>query len=239
MLATPIMPNESLRGKIAGLQGELSGLRAQVRQMEAILQQHRPRELQIRDVTGKLRRYSALAQFTGTAGDLNYGMPFEVKNVSPNSAAPTVAVYRHSYLRRHLGATSVLKIDGLDDGKGGGHFRVGYLDIIWLEITFENGAPAKAQIQHGGSGWDDFPEPVKFENLGYDSPVPYRQTRAYIAVAQVVENDEADTYDPPGIILNEDLMASQYLNTHLVLLDTCYQNMQCLYPFPSAGPVRP
>lgn len=227
------MPGENLLPKVSRLTGDVGSLESRLRRMETLLEQFRPQFLQIKDINGKLRRYSALARFEGTATDLNYGLPFEIKDVSQNNNA-RVTVYRHSSLRRSLGANDRLIITGLDDGNGGGGFGVGLYDIIWLEIDVQDGYPQSARIGHGRSGWADYPEPVKFEYGNEDQP---KQTKAYVAIAQIVEDDASDLFDPPGIPLPRGMMVSQYLNSHLVMLDTCYQNSQCIYPFPHAGPV--
>lgn len=232
-MAGPLLPGENLAPKVSRIIGDIGSLEARLRRIETLLEQFRPQFLKIKDINGKLRRYSALARFEGTASDLNYGMPFEIKDVSVKNN-PRVTVYRHSSLRRSLRANDRLIIRGLDDGKGGGAFSVNLFDIIWLDITVENGQAKSAKIGHGRRGWDGYPEPVKFVQKDYDE---FIQTKAFIAIAQIVENDENDLFDPPGIPLPGGLMVSQYLNSHLVMLDTCYQGIQCIYPFPHAGPV--
>jgi hypothetical protein len=228
------MPGENLAPKVSRVIGDISSLEARCRRLETLLEQFRPQFLQIKDINGKLRRYSALARFDGTASDLNYGLPFEIKDVS-SKGSPRVTVYRHSSLRASLLANDRVIITGLDDGKGQGAFGVGLYDIIWLEITVKNGKATSAKINHGRNGWEDYPEPVKFESGKEEDEII--QTKAYIAIAQIVEDDESDLFDPPGIPLPKGLMVSQYLNSHLVMLDTCYNNVQCIYPFPHAGPV--
>lgn len=229
MAGTLPIPGENLAPKVSRIIGDIGSLEARFRRIETLLEQFRPQFLKIKDINGKLRRYSALARFEGTASDLNYGMPFEIKDVSIKNK-PRVTVYRHSSLRRSLVANDRLRISGLDDGKGGGAFSVRLFDLIWLDITVEDGEAKSAKIDHGFSGWENYPQPVKFDSEG-------KQTNAYVAIAQIVENDENDLFDPPGIPLPKGLMVSQYLNSHLVMLDTCYHNTQCIYPFPHAGPV--
>jgi hypothetical protein len=228
------MPGENLAPKVSRLTGDISSLEARFRRLETLLEQFRPQFVQIQDINGKLRRYSALARFDGTATDLNYGMPFEIKDVSSKNI-PRVTVYRHSSLRRSLRANDRIIIKGLDDGKGQGAFRVGLYDLIWLEITVEDGVAKSAKIEHGRSGWEDYPEPVKFKQV--DDGDEFVQTKAFICIAQIVEDDKSDVFDPPGTPLPKGLMVSQYLNSHLVMLDTCYNNVQCIYPFPHVAPV--
>ena len=227
------MPGENLTPKVSRLTGDVGSLEGRVRRMETLLEQFRPQFLQIKDINGKLRRYSALARFEGTANDLNYGLPFEIKDVSRNNQ-PQVAVYKHSSLRRSLRANDRLIITGLDNENGNGNFSVANGDMIWLEIDVQNGAPQSAQIRHGSAGWDGYPEPVKFDSGNEDQP---KQTKAFIAIAKITTFEETLDNRPPGLPLPNNLMVSQYLNSHLVMLDTCYGNIQCIYPFPHAGPV--
>ena len=75
---------------------------------------------------------------------------------------------------------------------------------------------------------------MKFDSGNEDQP---KQTKAFIAIAKITTFEETLDNRPPGLPLPNNLMVSQYLNSHLVMLDTCYGNIQCIYPFPHAGPV--
>lgn len=227
------MPGENLSLKISRITSEVNSLESRLRRIETVLEQFRPQFLQIKDISGKLRRYSALARFEGTATDLNYGLPFEIKDVS-KANTPRVAVYKHSSLRKSLLATDRQVISGLDDGKGNGDFSVSEGTLIWLEISFKNGNVNSAKIEHGEK-WGNYPEPMKFEQNA-DSGQEL-QAKAFVPIAKIVKFEESLDNRPPGIALPKDLMVSQYLNTHLVMLNTCYQNIQCIYPFPHAGQV--
>ncbi len=231
-MAGPLpMPGENLQPKVSRLTGDVGTLEARLRRMETLLDQFRPQFLQIKDINGKLRRYSALARFEGTASDLDYGLPFEIKDVS-TQGNPRVAVYKHSSLRKSLRANDRLVITGLDDGLGQGNFSVSKDTLIWLEINVQDGQSQSAKIDHGKE-WEGFPEPVKFEN----SDQGQKQTKAFIAIAKIVDFETTLDNRPPGLPLPQKLMVSQYLNSHLVMLDTCYNNVQCIYPFPHAGQV--
>jgi hypothetical protein len=226
------MPGENLTPRVARLQGDVATLEARLRSVESLLAQYRPDNVMLKDINGTLRRYSALARFQGTTTDLDFGLPFEIKDVSTREAV-RVCVYKHSSLRKSLAANDRMTISGLDDGLGQGGFSVGLWDLIWLEVSFTDGSPTSAEINHGAGGWSSFPVPVEFTGTGEDK----KQTKAYIAIAQIVDPSNDEAFEPPGIPLRDNLMVSQYLTSHLALLDICYEDTTCKYPFPHSGPV--
>jgi hypothetical protein len=225
------MPGENLQPKVAALMAELASVSSRLRQAETLLEQFRPTFLQIKDINGKLNRYQVLARPNGTATDLQFGFPFEIKDVSENDT-PRVTVYRHSTLRRSLKADDQLPITGLDAPGSAAGFTVGDGEIIWLDITVSDGEATEANIDNGSGGWPDFPEPVKFEGEDADK----KQTHAYLAIAQVVPYNADDRFGAPGIELPQGLMVRQHVSTHLLLRDVCYDGRAIIYPFPFAGP---
>jgi len=226
----PLLPNEVPTQKINDLSQELTTLKNKVLQLEQFLEQYQPQNIVVQDINGKLKPYSALAKANGAVSNFLSGLPFEIKDVSEKENEHKAQLFYASFIKPQINqADTFIDIQGIDD-----KFDVRANDWFYIELTFDPASDKEptAKLKKESSLWSAFPEVVEYNDDG-------DQTSAYIAVAKITTKEQGQSYEEIyGVDIGENLMATSYLRSNLVLLNCCVDGRAARYPFPDgAAPI--
>jgi hypothetical protein len=207
-----------------------SGLRSSIAEKWAFgakreAERYREMHFTARDITGKPQKFIGQLRHGGTSREyIRYGHPFEIFDTSKSEDDISIGVSPASSLKDGLIANAKVPIQGLLNLDSNGEFinthKVKLYDLVILEAEFayegewgeQRRKCTKAKIVCAPS-WDGYPNPVQWEWSGQFC----YQKKAWIALGQIVK--DTSSVDFFGVTLPKGLMVSQYVHTHLALID--------------------
>jgi hypothetical protein len=219
------MPGENLLPKVSRLTGDVGSLEARLRRMETLLEQFRPQFLQIKDINGKLRRYSALARFEGTTQEVS---PFLLITRTIRGQIQA-GVTHDSKLFLSLRPDDFMDLENtLDKDLTNGWINLNSSDAIYLETSFDRNAEVTtAKVTSWGNTGDFRPGASAWTSNAFVE----EQTIGGQTFHSVSRKIIGYTFlDDEG-----ELLVNQQMFRHQLLRNICIDGKTARYPFDHEG----